>query len=471
MNAILKKIALASALALAFPAMAQTFLKPQPMAAKYRDTGAKPATGRAGFAAIEARALIDVDGKTDIEVTTGRFEGIGGGGALGKVQVKLFSDGALVETDNYKLGATGGGKGTFSYDGLYVGQVAQVQANVSGIDPNRTDVVTATTQVRRRPDLEAVRLQSQPRVVVNAPVTIQGTVSEINGEMGARATCRLFADGVEIGAIPGAWVDASSAVTCLFHTSFATLGTRNLALRVTDVEPADYDASNNAVSLPIEVVSSNMDVYYAFAWELHAQTAVSDTRTHLPSGSTQVWGTVADENYQTLEAYGWRLGNLPYAGRITLRHSTGGVALPSISVAVQDLPDNGQGCGIGHFDQQFVVFCSGAGFTQLSYSRNAGFATYVTTTSSNGTYGDAYFQNTFVDGPYGEFVTLGSDYSVELLHEAEGAIHGVALSIPLERKPESRHEHRCRLIFGDQQTCIKEDSEGWEILEEAFFRN
>ena len=91
-----KRIALATALILAMPAMAQTFLQPLPKGAKYRDQGTKPTTGRSGLAAIEARALLGRDGMTDIEVTTGHFEGIGGGGTLAKVQVKLFSGGALM---------------------------------------------------------------------------------------------------------------------------------------------------------------------------------------------------------------------------------------------------------------------------------------------------------------------------------------------------------------------------------------
>ena len=85
--------------------------RPQPIrnSTKYRDAGAKPATGRSGSAAIQARAL---RGRTEttVEVTTGQFDGgAAAAGKLDKVQVKVFDnhDDVLV-TDNYRKGALSG---------------------------------------------------------------------------------------------------------------------------------------------------------------------------------------------------------------------------------------------------------------------------------------------------------------------------------------------------------------------------
>ena len=457
------KIAVAAALVMAAPAMAQTFLKPQPMAQKYRDHGAKPATGRAGSAAIEARALMDINGKTDIEVTTGHFEGIGGGGTLGKVQVKLFSEGVLFETDNYRPDATSLGTGTFSYDGLRPGHVAQVQANVSGIDPNRTDVVMATTEVKRRPDLEAVKIHAQPRVVVNAPVTVRGVVSELNGDVGARATCRLFADGTEIGAIPGAWVDASSAVTCEFRTSFASLGSKNLTLRVTDVEPADYDASNNEASLAIEVANANVDYFVVDVWEMHDFVDLRHVITHTPTGSTYVRHSVLDQHYQSLGVWSRRLQERPFSGRITLRHATGGVALPSESVAVQDLPEFDGRCRYGWLASgASIAICSWYGATEVYAWRGATFATYVENASSNGVYGTTSAYYTWTEGPDGTFIALGADYTAELLHETEEGMHGGSLSIPLEKGSGGLNQHTCapRPLRFNEVWCITQVSHG-----------
>ncbi|HYU24358.1 MAG TPA: hypothetical protein VEO74_04080, partial [Thermoanaerobaculia bacterium] len=63
--------------------------QPTPNSVKYRNAGAKPATGRSGSAAIQARALRSQT-ETVIEVTTGDFEGTQPVGKLDKVQIKIF---------------------------------------------------------------------------------------------------------------------------------------------------------------------------------------------------------------------------------------------------------------------------------------------------------------------------------------------------------------------------------------------
>src|SRR5947199_574668 len=126
-------------------------------AVKYKDAGAKPATGRSGSAAIQARALRG-QSQTDIEVTTGNFDGAAPVGKLDKVQVKLFTNAGDVATDNYRN--IGSGYGSFAYASAPRGQQFQVQANVSGIDPKRTDVVTAGGNVKWRPDLTVASIQA-----------------------------------------------------------------------------------------------------------------------------------------------------------------------------------------------------------------------------------------------------------------------------------------------------------------------
>ena len=454
------RLAVAAALVMAAPAMAQTFLQPQPMGAKYRDQGAKPATGRSGSASIEARALLDVDGNTDIEVTTGRFEGIGGGGSLAKVQLKLFRDGILFATDNYKEARGGPGTGTYSYDGLMRGQVAQVQASVTGIDPNRTDIVTVATEVKRRPDIEVASVEAPARVNLNAPVAIRGVVSEINGDVGARATCRLLADGLEIGAIPGAWVDADSTVTCEFNVSFASVGTRNLTVRVTDLEPRDYDASNNEASAAIDVVSP-VNVRYIQAIVTHRDEVTTwDETARGPD-----WGyeqhKSSDVHLQQTIAETVRLGQFPFDGRITFRQSSGGVALPSLSVAVQDLPQASGTCRRGFVSSgERVSYCSFAsgltGLTTVDVRRSSGLAVYVFDVHTYSPYDEQFVHQIMLEGPGGTPYPLGEDYTVEIQHETAQGTFGGTVTIPLQTQTVDVDEpFACWFnpIFGGFEMC------------------
>src|SRR5437763_8768340 len=181
----------------------------QPNSTKYRDSGAKPATGRSGSAAIQARALRGQT-ETTVEVTTGQFDGgAAAAGKLDKVQVKVFNGhGDVLVTDNYRKGALSGANGSFTYDWPSRGQKVQVQANVSGIDPNRTDVVTVSTNVALRPDLTVSSITAPGQAIAGSNVTISALVGEINGDLGARANCVLKIDGAVADQANGIWVDA-----------------------------------------------------------------------------------------------------------------------------------------------------------------------------------------------------------------------------------------------------------------------
>src|SRR5689334_12058235 len=71
-------------------------------AVKYRERGAKPATGRSGTSTLEVRALLGKDGVATLEVTTGTFDPPMATRPLTKVQVKqLDSGGRTLRTTNY----------------------------------------------------------------------------------------------------------------------------------------------------------------------------------------------------------------------------------------------------------------------------------------------------------------------------------------------------------------------------------
>ena len=233
----------------------------QPNSVKYRDAGAKPATGRSGSAAIQARALRGRS-ETTVEVTTGQFESTAAPvGKLDKVQVKVFNgNGDVLVTDNYRKGALSGATGSFTYDWPARGQKMQVQANVSGIDPNRTDVVTVATNVALRPDLTVSDITAVNQAYLGASIDISALVREKNGDLGARADCVLKIDGAVADHADGIWVDAGDAVTCQFRQTFTTLGTKQIEVSVTNVTPADYDTTNNSKTATIEIVNPHVAV-------------------------------------------------------------------------------------------------------------------------------------------------------------------------------------------------------------------
>jgi len=238
-----------------------------PNTRKYRDTGARPATGRSGSATVQMRALRGVSGTTDVEVTTGSFDGgASGSGTLGMVQVKSLANGTSFTSN--QVGLTSG-SASFPYQGIAHGTPVNVQAIVRSADGGRSDVVSVADVVHFRPDLYA-EIQGPAGAPVGGAINFFATIGERLGELGARASCVAYVDGAEVDRANNIWIDAGGAVVCMFTITFATKGTHNVEVRVENVRPGDFDYSNNSASRTVRVEDPNG--YAAYTLQAHDYT-------------------------------------------------------------------------------------------------------------------------------------------------------------------------------------------------------
>lgn len=198
---------------------------------KYRDSGAPHATGRSGSARLAARAYRGTDGVTRLLVTTGSIDDPENApGQLAKVQLKVFdAQGLRLFTQNHQRPSTDGSH-EFRLEGLSRGARINVQANVRGIDRNRTDVVEVTATVVSPPTF-LVNIDPPAQVVAGVPTVVTGTVTETGGDTGGYASCVLYVDGVVVDRINDIWVDAGDVVTCAFTHTFAP-GSHNVEVRL-----------------------------------------------------------------------------------------------------------------------------------------------------------------------------------------------------------------------------------------------
>lgn len=235
-----------------------------PAATPYKDTGKKPGTGRSGTASLSVRALVDKANQTELEITTGgAFDtNARAPGNLEKVQVKGFNaSNEVVFTKNFNK-AVGAGMTKLPFDDLRRGQDVQVQANVSGIDGNRNDVVTVKEQVKLRPDIKAAQLQVPKQAYIQAPVNVSATILEINRDVGARGDCVLYVDGAAVDRATGIWVDAAGSVSCAFSYIFAAVGTKKVEVAIENVVPRDWDTTNQRIAGTIEIVEPSKPLTY-----------------------------------------------------------------------------------------------------------------------------------------------------------------------------------------------------------------
>ena len=252
------------------PTLAAFSIPRTPSSTRYRVTGLKPATGRSGTAQVTARAMIGKDGNTLLEITTGELDVASTPpGTLTKAQVKLLDPndlGITLSTANFLDLTAGHFAQTFG--GLAPTYPLQIQANVKGIDGNRTDVVTTIERVKLRPDL-AVTLGTLGNALVRVPTQIAATIRELNGDLGAAGDCILIVDGATVDQAPGIWVDAGDAVSCVFMHAFATAGSHTVEVRMTGVAPGDWDTANNAAMQTVAVLDPSVRPSYwsVSAWQ------------------------------------------------------------------------------------------------------------------------------------------------------------------------------------------------------------
>lgn len=306
-----------------------------PSRIRYSDAGARPSTGRSGSSTLAVSALQGMDGTTELRVEAGTLAAGQPAPAIARLQVKQFTTaGALVRTVNHN-DLPGGSSTSLTYPGLVRGARLQVQANVR--EPRRTAVVTVDAAIRLRPDLR-VALAAPAEVAAGSPVNLLATVTEGNGDVGARADCVLFVDGVESDRANGIWVDAGDAVTCAFAHTFSTAGTRQLRVEVTDVEPADFDPTNNAANATLRVVQPSAGEsdfsYFAFAEDaLLEEVAQYNYRIEQPSTAQLLLDSITFNTTTHLRNAmfnGWMPHGvaLPIT-RVEIRQETGGATVHS----------------------------------------------------------------------------------------------------------------------------------------------
>ncbi len=274
-------------------------------ATPYRVSKPSAAKGRSGSATLTTRALRRKSGETDIELTTGDLDATNGAlsDSIARVQIATTdARGRRQLVKEYTNLPANGGYLAVTYTGLARGQGLSVEANVTGIDGTRTDVVSAAPNVKLRPDLFVQRVTAPPNAVPGIPVVITGVIAELNQDVGARAACVLAVNGVDVDRAEGIWVDAGGLVSCAFSHTFDTTGPKSVTVQAANVVPSEYDAGNNAATTSVVVREAEpFDSYYLMGASEKTQRGshYHDWSTR-PDGSI-VYGRDYEYNYLNTE--------------------------------------------------------------------------------------------------------------------------------------------------------------------------
>lgn len=411
-----------------------------PNTVRYRDTGGKPARGRAGSAAVDALALLGRDGFTDVELRARPADPARTAvGTVARAQAKVYAgDHSLRMVRNVDGGQP------LRLPGLPRGTRVDVQANVTGIDPHRTDVVSVSQTVRLRPDLHVVLGSLQDSVMAGGPLVVFGHVREMNGDMGAQANCVLLLDGQPVDRARGIWVDAGGFVNCFFTIPALAEGTHEITVRLDGVAPGDWDPANNAATR--QVTAYTRAVAY---WAGGSATTSSFSSRQLWHTMEYYWGSGVEQRDERTEAGTRQFVNVRggvqrgFAAPVTIemRETSEGRVLQEDAFSVLNDFGSPVVCGNRWNTQAGTSFhfCSYFGqSSEFQFFRSAGTVTYHSTgyyrTWEGGVEGDTdywHWDNTGTDAS-GTEAEIGSDYGLTVRFVTPNGTTEIPLVMALE---------------------------------------
>ncbi|HYX83049.1 MAG TPA: hypothetical protein VE714_11690 [Gemmatimonadales bacterium] len=421
-----------------------------PNSEKYRDAGFQPAIGRSGTAVVSTRALVDKAGVTTLDVTTGTFDAAGPG-SLVSLQVKGFTpSGSLGFTKTY-TGLTGSAA-SLELPAAPRGMALQLQALVQSAAGPRTDVVNVADVVRYRPDLAATHLYLPDQAPSSVPVNIQATIQERNGDVGARADCVLYVDGIAADRADGIWIDAGGTVDCYMAHVFPEQRNYALEMRVENVQPGDFDAANNAVSRSIAIIqpsglgffgltaqSAMEDDWWRYVYTFTTWEGVEETwdQTYHLSGPLQ---------YASVQALIPRSLAFPIALHGTMRTNNGTVNILEQTIETADYLDYLQAYCSFTYDVAtgsgtYVCVYTGGylnGYTSIQYDAGGADVHYLT--ESYVTFWDASGQLNarWIYGDYWDsrpMVTYGADFTGSLSVQGANDLEPASAQMTVQLQP------------------------------------
>lgn len=418
-----------------------------PNSVPYRAQSYVHGSNRSGDASLTGRALLSKDGSTSLELTTGQLDVAGAPGSIVRVQAKLLDANKVLQTTQNYNGANGGVE-VLNFAGRPRHSFIQAQANIRGIDPNRTDVVTIVERVNRRPDIAVLAVDAADKAPPSTPVVVSATLGEMNGDLGAHANCVLYVNGSEADRANGIWIADGDHVSCAFTTSFASPGNYLLEVKAENVAPGDWDTANNSLSRRIDIVAEN-------TLPLSGTLSVSGANKVTGSVYTDQWSSSTgadnvsktnekDYSYQSVSLYANSNKALSFPlQRLRLTQTSGTSTVLAIDQA--NVSPGSNGC-------VYVTASAGAGYvmicpnkfnyaTWLFSSHYAGVTTYYSRgfdtgwDSFNGTWNYSW-NDTTAGSSSGKFVDLGATYAADVyLQSANGDAFTAKPSLTLTNSP------------------------------------
>jgi hypothetical protein len=179
---------------------------------------------------------------------------------LKRVQLKTFgADGRLDEVRNLSDVVAPAGIANIELGQLPRGRLVHAHVLVQPAEGGRTYVATGEARSRLRPDLIVAAVHVPLQTLTTRPIDVQADVAELNGDTEATTTVSL-SWGPTILATRAVTVPAGGSVPVVFTgVSLTTPEPADLSVAVSDVLPAETDATNDTGAATVDVTELELD--------------------------------------------------------------------------------------------------------------------------------------------------------------------------------------------------------------------
>jgi len=194
-----------------------------------------------------------------------------------KLQIKFLNqDGEVTYVKHLRNVPITDGEAVVSLANLYPLTKIEVQGHLEARH-KRTDIVRGAATVLFRPDLAVLQVQAPAAVAPNAMFNITALIEEKKLQTGASADVSLYEGETLLATVADVVVVAGGQVSVMFlGISFADLGTHNLAIKISNAVPGEYDTGNNDYPFSVNV-NSVQPVTYDLSYGLFRSYSSSYT--------------------------------------------------------------------------------------------------------------------------------------------------------------------------------------------------
>jgi hypothetical protein len=408
---------------------------------------AEAGKGKAQPYSISVTAMQDINANTDVTITTHvEQDGLTAPELSKHIQMKSFdTDNELRWTQNYQnatlnVNADNTSSITYTYTDMERYQPTKIIELVQNDQITKTKVLRGNSTVLFRPDITVASLDAPAQVVVNDLVNITAMIEELNGDLGADSTIELSLDGTVLDSATGVNLSANSDAAVTMVTSFDTAGTYTLTVNAKDINPGDYDMSNNSNTITIEVIEDIELVQGQLNYSFHDYEYYNAWSNWYGSGTTY-----QDYKYEHFYSYYQIPAKIEFPVSVNMSLTVDGVTNEGY-VSLDNIQptysyDNGcysqEGASIQLGDQKWVYINSWSNCygNQGSYVQPYQYASDYLYHSQQWSY---YYGNYSYhqDTEQGEFINAQTSVSTNMeFRDNTGQAYGGVMSIDLTNTP------------------------------------